>query len=283
MPQLVPQLLPVFMMLALSTPMTPVSADDSHGSAGWGTIALATQDRWKVGDRIEAYNVGWYNATITQIGSGRNDGAFMVHWDNYSTDQWIAAKNIRARQGADKSPTKADVSKAAAMWKAGDKVLAYNVGWYPATVLAIGTGNYAGYIMVHFDASTSASNQYVSATNIKARPDERAVAAAAATDHVAGPRLGRYLILSYGRASAAPLQLGEVELLAGGRYRVGLPGGRANGEGRYDYDGTAGTVRWLSGRYKDEGWGGEFTVEREGKTHRIQLKRGTIAVNSTDG
>jgi hypothetical protein len=135
--------------------------------------------------------------------------------------------------------------------------------------------------MVHYDAFSSASDQYVRATNVKVRPDTRVVAAQAAGWRAAGPRVGRYRILSYGLGNA-PLHLGEVELLAGGRYRVTLPGGRVNGEGRYDYDPATATVRWLSGRYKDEGWGGGFTVEREGKTHQVGLREGTIAVNSTD-
>ena len=213
MPQFVPQLLPLLLTLRLSAPTTAVSADDSRGLAGSRTIAHAAQEHFKVGDRIQAYNVGWYDATITRIGAGSNAGEYMVRYDKYASEQWIAAKNIRARPGADKSP-----------------------------------------------ANTNASSA-----------------------RSAGPRLGRYVILSYGRAGAAPLRLGEVELLAGGRYRVSLPGGRANGEGRYDFDAAAGTVRWLSGRYKDEAWGGGFTVEREGKTHTIRLKSGTVAVNSTDG
>jgi hypothetical protein len=267
--------------LGLVGSMTPVHAPAAVTDAS-AAHARATmhQGTCRVGDKVEAYDGGWYNATVTQIGTGRNAGDCLVHHDNFSTDRWIKASSLRPRQGTDTSPTKADDASAATRWQPGDKVLAWNVTWYPATVLGIGTGQHAGDILVHYDAYSSASDRYVRATNVKARPDARAVAARAAAWRAAGPRVGRYRILSYGGSS--PLHLGEVELLAGGRYRVTLPGGRVNGEGRYAYDPATATVRWLSGRSKDEGWDGGFTVERDGKTHQVGLRSGTIAVNSTD-
>jgi hypothetical protein len=96
----------------------------------------------------------------------------------------------------------------------------------------------------------------------------------------AGPRPGKYLIQSYGAPSAPPLYLGYVVLEKGGIYKVFLPGDKASGEGRYEYDAKTKTVMWKDGPYKT--WGGAFTIEREGKTHKIRLKRTTIATNSTD-
>ena len=95
-----------------------------------------------------------------------------------------------------------------------------------------------------------------------------------------GPRPGKYRIHSYGATSAPPLYLGHVILEKGGAYKVFLPGDKAAGEGRYEYDPQTKTVRWKDGPYKT--WGGVFTVEREGKTHKIRLKRTTVATNSTD-
>lgn len=95
-----------------------------------------------------------------------------------------------------------------------------------------------------------------------------------------GPRPGQYRIQSYGATSAPPLYLGYVVLEKGGVYKVFLPGDKAAGEGRYEYDPPTKTVIWKDGPYKT--WGGAFTVEREGKTHKIRLKRTTIATNSTD-
>jgi len=96
----------------------------------------------------------------------------------------------------------------------------------------------------------------------------------------AGPRPGKYLIHSYGATSAPPLYLGHVILEKGGAYKVFLPGDKAAGEGRYEYDPQTKTVMWKDGPYKT--WGGAFTVEREGKTHKIRLKRTTVATHSTD-
>ena len=42
------------------------------------------------------------------------------------------------------------------------------------------------------------------------------------------------------------------------------------------------TVQWLSGPCKDSNWSGTFTTEREGKTHKIRLRSGTIATNNAD-
>ncbi len=96
------------------------------------------------------------------------------------------------------------------------------------------------------------------------------------------PRLGRYNIYAYG-AGTNRLFLGHFELLQGGKYRVSRRlEGAYYGEGTYSFNSQTSTVEWLSGPYKEEGWGGAFTVEREGKTHRIELKKRTIAFNSID-
>jgi len=166
-------------------------------------------------------------------------------------------------------------------FKVGDKVEAYNIDWYRATIVEIGSGNMAGYYKVHFDAYSSAIDQFIRASNIRVQPGQRAAAAGTVIANAAGPRPGRYRVLSFG-ASSIPIMLGELELLGGGRYRSTLSGGRAVGEGSYDYDAASGNVRWLSGPYKTDGWGGAFTVERDGKTHKIRLRGGTVAVNSTD-
>jgi hypothetical protein len=98
----------------------------------------------------------------------------------------------------------------------------------------------------------------------------------------AGPRLGKYLIHSYGAASAPPLYLGYVVLEKGGVYKVFLPGDKMSGDGYYEYDPKTQAVIWKDGPYKTSAWGGAFTVEREGKTHKIRLTRSTVATNSTD-
>jgi len=102
-----------------------------------------------------------------------------------------------------------------------------------------------------------------------------------AAEPAAGPRPGKYLIHSYGAVSKPPLYLGYVVLKADGSYEVFLPGDKSSGTGNYVYDAAKQEVVWKSGPYEKD-WGGAFTVEREGKTHKIRLKRTTIATHSTD-
>jgi len=100
---------------------------------------------------------------------------------------------------------------------------------------------------------------------------------------VQGPRLGKYDILSYGNPKNPPIRHGHFELLSGGKYKFYDNGGNFKSEGKYRFDAATSTVEWLSGIFKDDGWGGAFTIEREGKTHTIRLYgRGTIGTNSTD-
>lgn len=97
------------------------------------------------------------------------------------------------------------------------------------------------------------------------------------------PRLGKYGIYSYGAVGNPPLYLGHFILLPGGKYKVSRTSKEEYyGEGTYRFDAGTNTVTWLSGPFKENGWGGEFTIEREGKTHKIRLKRSTIGTNSVD-
>ncbi|MFO0820495.1 MAG: hypothetical protein U1A77_21290 [Pirellulales bacterium] len=109
------------------------------------------------------------------------------------------------------------------------------------------------------------------------------VAEVRAADGENGPRLGKYRILSYGAVGNPPLFLGSFVLEKGGVYKVYLPGDKPAGEGTYAYDAAGQKVEWKTGPYAmEKGWGGGFEIDREGKTHKIRLKRTTIGTNSTD-
>jgi len=107
------------------------------------------------------------------------------------------------------------------------------------------------------------------------------IPAARADDAATGPRPGKYLILSYGATNRPPLNLGYVILEGGTTYKVFLPGDKPAGTGKYSYDAAKKAVVWETGPYVKE-FGGGFEIDREGKTHKIRLKRTTIATNSTD-
>jgi hypothetical protein len=70
--------------------------------------ATASADDWQVGDKVQAYNVDWYDGTIAEVGSGSYDGYYLVKWDDFNGQQYIAAKNIRARPGSAPTGSNAD-------------------------------------------------------------------------------------------------------------------------------------------------------------------------------
>ena len=111
------------------------------------------------------------------------------------------------------------------------------------------------------------------------RPDPPANNPTVAQAQAGSPRLGVYAMLGFNPNTQ---RVGSFELLDGGRYRA--HGGR---EGTWSFNGS---VVWLSGPHQEQGFLGEFKTTREGKTHRITLKRraGTtgretmIGTNSVD-
>lgn len=158
-------------------------------------------------------------------------------------------------------------------YQIGQKVEAYNVGWYKATVIEIGSGNYAGYIKVHYDGYSS--NQYISESNIRLLKNKPA------DNYAAGPRNGRYTIRSYGGNIYNPIILGYFDL-NGGKYKYYDAGINLIGPGTYSYDESNKQIIWMSGELKKYNSTAAFEISREGKTHTIQLKRGVPATNSAD-
>lgn len=98
-------------------------------------------------------------------------------------------------------------------------------------------------------------------------------------DEPSEPKLGRYNVRSYGASNRPPLFLGHFVLEAGGKYKVYLPGGRLVGEGTYEYDKEKNAIRWLTGKYKEEGWGGRVLVASDDKSLTIWLKSTTRATH----
>ncbi len=145
----------------------------------------------------------------------------------------------------------------AAAWKVGDKVQAWNVAWYDAAIVEIGTGGYAGYYKVHYEGF--ANEQYLKADSIRARPG-------AAASQASAPRPGKYVCMGYGVGPGTfrwYLQLGS------GTYQQKTPDLPA---GTFVYSAAAKRLDFTSGPYKTSGWIGKFSVEREGKTHKIVLR-----------
>lgn len=90
------------------------------------------------------------------------------------------------------------------------------------------------------------------------------VVAAPAQDN-AGPRLGQYKVY------LRDVQFSILELLPNGKYKAYDTTKALLGEGDYEYDAKEKRVRWLSGRYKTNGYGGTFFTRKDGKQHVIRL------------
>lgn len=161
-----------------------------------------------------------------------------------------------------------------AKFAVGQRVEAFNVAWYKATVVEIGGGANAGYIKVRYDGFSS--EQYLKESSI------RIPKAATVGNTAAGPRSGRYTIQSYGNVYN-PIILGYFDLKAG-RYTYYDAGENLIGTGAYSFDAASQKVSWESGPLRVFGGTADFKISREGKTHSIGLKPrfGTAASNSTD-
>jgi hypothetical protein len=96
------------------------------------------------------------------------------------------------------------------------------------------------------------------------------------------PPLGRYNVRAWGATGKPPLFLGHFVLEAGGKYKVYLPGGRLVGEGTYMYDSATKKVKWLTGKYAEEGWDGRVIVASDEKTMTIWMKSTTRATPVLD-
>jgi hypothetical protein len=154
----------------------------------------------------------------------------------------------------------------AADWKIGDKVQGYNVDWYDATIVAIGSGNYAGYYRVHYDKFSAASDQYLKADSIRARPGAAAAQKAGARGPATAPLPGRYVCMGY---SGGPGQFRWYLQLGANTYRQTTPD---LAEGRYSFDAAKKRLDFTSGPYRTNNWIGLYSVEREGRTQKITLR-----------
>ena len=185
--------------------------------------------------------------------------------------------------------------------------------WDKASIIEVGTagGEHEGEYTVHFDGYAASYDRWLLPVYFRkvvgGAPATGAAAAGApapagaavpvpsgqggpapaaggeAAAAAAGPRPGKYNISSYGAVGRPPLFLGHIELQAGGKYRISRRSeGDYYGEGTYALDAAGSAVKWLSGPCKDDGWSGAFTIERDGKTHKIRLRSTTIATNTVE-
>jgi len=228
---------------------------------------------YSVGSKVEIlWSGSWYKGEILEV----NNDKYKIHYDGYGSnwDEWVTSERLRQQGGTmTATNTSENTSTGNSKYKIGQHVEAWNVDWYKATVIGFGSGNYEGYIKVHYDGYSSGSDQYIKESNIRLPKNTTA-------DYTSGPRNGRYTILSYGSVTN-PITIGYFDL-ANGNYTYYDAGKNVRGRGSYVYSADTKQVRWQSGPLKEYGEVSNFEIDREGKTHKIRLNRATIGSNSVD-
>jgi len=99
---------------------------------------------------------------------------------------------------------------------------------------------------------------------------------AQAEDPAIGPRQGKYTVWFFMGFTRTKTFFATLELLPGNKYKVYDFGDKVIGEGTYAVD-DKGNVKWLTGKYKDEGYGGSFQVD--GTRHQLHMKDRLYARN----
>lgn len=295
--------------MILSRRSLPLLCLASHHVAVAAALFLAAArleaaDTYHLNETIEVSTTGaWDRATIIEVGAPGSDfeGQFKVHFIGYSAsyDRWLQPTYFRKVAAGAAPPA---TPKAA--YQLHERIEVSITGaWDKATIIEVGTagGEHEGEYKVHFDGYAASYDRWLLPVYFRkvaggelatsAAPGSSATPAGSnpapqgetAADSSSAPRPGKYNIMSYGAVGNPPLFLGHIDLQAGGRYRVSRrSSGDYYGEGTYSFDAATSTVNWLSGPCKDDGWSGTFTIERSGKTHKIRLKRTTIATHSVD-
>ncbi len=239
-------------------------------------VVIAAAQQYKVGDRVEAYDSGWLKGAVTGVGTGNYAGYYLVKYDDFNSERYFKPEYLRPGG----PPAKPVVYPT---YRVGDAVEGYDFGWYPAIVKDIRQGAKGPEYLLQYTKFSSSRwykpSDMRSAASAAAEAAQSQAAAAAAA--ASGPRLGKYLIQSYGAVGAPPLFLGHFELMSGGRYRISRTSGAPYyGDGNYRYVAGSSAVQWLSGPLASPDWGGKFSLV-DGNRHRIELKKRTIATNST--
>lgn len=66
--------------------------------------------RYKVGDRVEAWNIAWYKGTVVKVGVEGYAGYYLVKHDEYAQDSYYKEANVR---GLGASPSRTEATRAA--------------------------------------------------------------------------------------------------------------------------------------------------------------------------
>jgi RNA binding activity-knot of a chromodomain len=177
-----------------------------------------TNSKYSVGNKVEIlWSGSWYKGEVLEV----NNDKYKIHYDGYGSnwDEWVTSERLRTQgETATGTTSSGNTSGGNSKYKIGQHVEAWNIAWYKATVIGIGSGNYQGYIKVHYDDYSSASDQYIKESNIRLRKNTTA-------DYTSG--------LSYGNITN-PITIGYFDL-ENGNYTYYDAGKNVRGRGAYVY------------------------------------------------
>jgi hypothetical protein len=97
-------------------------------------------------------------------------------------------------------------------------------------------------------------------------------------DSILSPREGKYLIESFGYNETKPLKIGYFTLIRNEYKYYDLEDNLID-SGTFVYDAPTKQIKWQTGRFKRIGWGGNFSVEHDGKVQTVHLNNTTVAKN----
>ena len=66
--------------------------------------SAASADLCKIGNKVEAYNITWYSATVVEIGTGDRAGFCKLKKSDYPYPSWINSNDLRIPKTAANTP-----------------------------------------------------------------------------------------------------------------------------------------------------------------------------------
>jgi hypothetical protein len=137
-------------------------------------------------------------------------------------------------------------------------VVGQRVTVYPLNLAATVIAATEASCRVHYDSSTH-HDEWLYAWQIHANSGANNASASQ-------PRAGKYVCMGYNGGSA---MFRWYLYLDGGQYRQSVPDLPS---GNYSYDTGSQSLSFTTGPYARNNWMGLFSVEREGKTHKVVLR-----------
>lgn len=165
-------------------------------------------------------------------------------------------------------------------FKTGDKVEAFiNNAWKEARIVKVPAGK-----SILFEVEETTKNDHaqkknslkLSKQNIRIVKEQLVSSTKTITASEKKLQLGKYDLYS----GIPTMYIGHIILAGDGVYKVAFGTDESNYEiGKYSFDETANNIIWLTGLFKNKGWGGKVTA-KSATVSRIEFNNVTYAENN---